>query len=127
VLIDGNWDFVGEVVGAERVTKIVRGDATCLSISTASVLAKVTRDRMMREADEHYPGYNFAENKGYPCPRHKLALTAYGPTTLHRRSWVFMEHIPWAVERIVPIGDQLSLFRDDSAVSMSGTGVPLAG
>jgi ribonuclease HII len=95
VLIDGNWDFVGDAVAAGSTTRIVRGDATCLSISAASVLAKVTRDRLMREEDEHFPAFHFAENKGYPCPRHKMALQAFGATTIHRRTWVFMEHLPW--------------------------------
>jgi ribonuclease HII len=110
VLVDGNWDFVGEYVGAEKVTKIVKGDAKCLSIATASVLAKVTRDRLMRAEDEHFPGFNFAENKGYPCPKHQIALQGYGPTTIHRRSWVFMEHQPWSIPRLVPPSAQQSLF-----------------
>jgi ribonuclease HII len=73
VLIDGNWDFVG--LGCSR--RIIRGDATCLSISAASILAKVTRDRLMRAESVHYPGYDFELNKGYPCPRHKMALQAW--------------------------------------------------
>jgi len=89
VLVDGNWDFVG---GAKR---IVRGDTTSLSIAAASILAKVTRDRMMRKTAENYPGYNFEANKGYPCPVHKAALQAWGPTSIHRRSWVFMDHLMW--------------------------------
>ena len=95
VLIDGRWDFVGR--GQSATTRIVRGDATCLSIAAASVLAKVTRDRMMREEAPHVPGYDFDLNKGYPCPRHKAALKAWGPTSIHRRSWVFMEHLPWGI------------------------------
>ena len=91
VLVDGNWDFVG----THPTTRIVRGDVTCLSISAASILAKVTRDRMMRAISPSFPGYNFDENKGYPGPRHKAALHAWGPTTIHRRSWVFMDSIPW--------------------------------
>jgi ribonuclease HII len=110
VLVDGNWDFVGEYVGAEKVTKIVKGDAKCLSIATASVLAKVSRDRLMREEDVNFPGFNFAENKGYPCPKHQIALQGYGPTTIHRRSWVFMEHQPWSIPRTVPANAQQSLF-----------------
>ena len=74
VLVDGNWDFVG--LGC--TTRIVKGDATCLSIATASILAKVTRDRIMRAEAEHYPGYEFDTNKGYPCPRHKMAFTPTG-------------------------------------------------
>lgn len=118
VLIDGNWDFIGDLVAPGAVTKIVKGDATCLSISAASVLAKVTRDRLMRAEDQHFPGFNFAENKGYPCPKHKIALQAYGPTTIHRRSWVFMENLPWGIPRRVPRIDpidQLSLFAEDGA------------
>lgn len=93
VLVDGNWDFVG--LGC--TTRIVKGDATCLSISTASILAKVTRDRCMRAEADNYPGYEFDANKGYPCPRHKMALQAYGPTAIHRRTWIFMEHLVWGV------------------------------
>ncbi len=91
VLIDGNWDFVD--VG--RTQRIVGGDATSLSIAAASILAKVTRDRLMRAQAGQFPWYVFEENKGYPCPRHKAALQAVGPSTLHRRSWVFMDHLPW--------------------------------
>ncbi|MCU4184396.1 ribonuclease HII [Acidiferrimicrobium sp. IK] len=93
VLVDGNWDFVG--MGCTR--RIVKGDATCLSISAASILAKVTRDRLMRGEAAHYPGYDFEYNKGYPCPRHKMALQAYGPTAIHRRSWIFMENLSYGV------------------------------
>lgn len=89
VLVDGNWDFVG---GAK---KIVRGDRTSLSIAAASILAKVTRDRMMRAQADEFPGFNFEGNKGYPCPIHKAALQAWGPSTVHRRSWVFMDHLMW--------------------------------
>ena len=91
VLVDGKWDFVG----GDQVRRIVRGDLTCLSIAAASILAKVTRDRMMRAEAEHYPLYVFDENKGYPCPRHKSALQAWGPSAIHRRSWVFMDHLVW--------------------------------
>jgi ribonuclease HII len=100
VLIDGSWDFIG--TGNTR--SIVKGDATCLSISAASILAKVTRDRIMRAEAVHYPGYDFEFNKGYPCPRHKAALQGMGPTSIHRRSWVFMDNIPWTgVPRVRPV------------------------
>jgi ribonuclease HII len=99
LLIDGLWDFVG---GISKVTRIVKGDAKCLSIATASILAKVTRDRIMRAEAEHFPAYDFDLNKGYPCPRHKAALAAWGPTSIHRRAWVFMDHQPWdGVQRFV--------------------------
>jgi ribonuclease HII len=92
VLYDGNWDFTG----FPSARGIVRGDATSLSISAASILAKVTRDRMMRDEDGHYPHWGFAANKGYPGPRHKAALAYFGPSSIHRRSWVFMDRIPWS-------------------------------
>lgn len=101
VLVDGSWDFVG----GPDVRRIVRGDASCLSIATASVLAKVTRDRIMRTEAPHFPAYDFDLNKGYPCPRHKMALKAWGPTTIHRRTWVFMESLPWGPQR--PPGDPM--------------------
>lgn len=91
VLIDGNWDFAG----TGNVVRIVRGDACCLSIATASILAKVTRDRQMRALAPNYPHYEFQDNKGYPCWRHKMALQAYGPCAIHRRTWVFMDHLSW--------------------------------
>ena len=91
VLIDGNWDFVGN----GKTRKLVKGDATCLSISAASILAKVTRDRIMRTVAPDYPWFSFETNKGYPDPRHKSALAWYGPSSIHRQSWVFMDHLPW--------------------------------
>jgi ribonuclease HII len=108
VLVDGSWDFVG----TGNVQRLIKGDATCLSIAAASVLAKVTRDREMREQAEHYPYWAFAENKGYPCPKHKAGLAGWGPSGIHRRSWVFMEAVPWSIERTVPLihPNQPSLF-----------------
>lgn len=106
VLLDGKWDFVG----GGRTQRIVRGDATCLSIAAASILAKVTRDRIMRAEADHYPAYGFEENKGYPCPRHKAALAGWGPSVIHRRSWVFMDKLPWSGIPRLPAGGQGSLF-----------------
>jgi len=107
VLLDGNWDFVG----GGNTRKIVKGDATCLSIAAASILAKVTRDRIMRAEAEHHPGYDFDTNKGYPCPRHKVALRGMGPTAIHRRTWAFMDDLPWTgVPRRRPATAQGSLF-----------------
>jgi ribonuclease HII len=107
VLVDGNWDFVGR----GNTVRIVKGDAACLSIAAASVLAKVSRDRQMRAEAEHFPPYDFEHNKGYPCPRHRMALQAYGPTAIHRRSWVFMEALPWGVagRRSLRLREDISL------------------
>lgn len=68
-------------------TPLVKGDARSYSIAAASVLAKVTRDRLMREFDRQYPGYGFAEHKGYPTPAHLAALARLGPCPIHRRSF----------------------------------------
>jgi ribonuclease HII len=92
VLLDGRWDFVGGGISET----IVKGDASSVSIAAASILAKVTRDRLMRAEAEHFPGFDFEFNKGYPCPRHRVALQGYGPTSIHRRSWIFMDGLIWS-------------------------------
>jgi len=68
-------------------TPLIDGDARSYSIAAASVIAKVTRDRMMIEYDREFPGYGFAEHKGYMTPRHMAALGELGPCPLHRRSF----------------------------------------
>ena len=65
-------------------TAIIKGDATCLSIAAASIVAKVARDRMMDEADERYPGYGFSTNKGYATAEHLRAVRERGPSPIHR-------------------------------------------
>lgn len=69
-------------------TSIIKGDAKVYSISAASIIAKVTRDRMMREYDEIYPEYGFAGHKGYGTAKHIQALKEFGPCALHRRSFI---------------------------------------
>jgi len=66
---------------------IVKGDATCMSIAAASVVAKVTRDRMMRSLDKVHPGYHFARHKGYGTPLHAEAILREGVTPVHRKSF----------------------------------------
>jgi ribonuclease HII len=68
-------------------TAMVKGDARSHSIAAASVLAKVTRDRMMHEFEQQFPGYGFAEHKGYGTPQHLAALARLGPCPIHRRSF----------------------------------------
>ncbi len=62
------------------------------------MVAKATRDALMEEEAEHFPAYGFESNRGYPAPVHKCALAAFGPTTIHRRTWIFMDGLPWADE-----------------------------
>ena len=68
-------------------TALVQGDARSYSIAAASVLAKVTRDRIMRDLDKQFPGYGFAEHKGYSTRQHFAALEKLGPCPVHRRSF----------------------------------------
>src|SRR6516164_6862887 len=77
------------------VRPIVDGDARCVSVAAASVLAKVVRDRIMRDEADHFPAYAFERNKGYPSLVHQTALRGYGPSAIHRRSWAFMGELPW--------------------------------
>lgn len=83
VLIDGNK--------APRLAMptrtIVKGDAKCLSIAAASIIAKVTRDRMMMQLARDYPGYGFERHKGYGTPEHQSAINKLGVCDLHRRSF----------------------------------------
>ena len=67
---------------------IIKGDATSYSVAAASIVAKVTRDRQMAEADRLYPGYGFARNKGYGTKEHIEALKKYGPCPIHRRTFI---------------------------------------
>ena len=66
---------------------IVKGDRKRLSIAAASIVAKVTRDRLMTEEDAKYPGYGFAQHKGYPTREHLARLRSLGPCPIHRRSF----------------------------------------
>ena len=89
VLVDGNacprW---------QRPSKaIVGGDGKCRSIAAASIVAKVTRDRMMAELAREWPGYGWETNRGYGTPEHYRALNALGPTPLHRRSFAPVREI----------------------------------
>lgn len=66
---------------------IIKGDQKCLSIAAASILAKTTRDAVMDELDQKYPGYGFKHHKGYAVPEHSQALKTFGPCPAHRRSF----------------------------------------
>lgn len=78
-------------------TSIIYGDSLSISIAAASVIAKVYRDRRMREFDELYPQYGLASHKGYSTAEHLAALEKHGPTPLHRRSFrpVLQSSLPW--------------------------------
>jgi ribonuclease HII len=83
LLVDGNSNPELSIVQ----TAVVRGDSLSYSIAAASVIAKVTRDRLMTAYDQEYPGYGFAAHKGYGTAAHLAALARQGPCPLHRRSF----------------------------------------
>ena len=88
VLVDGSVNRGFDI----RSEAVIGGDAKSPSIAAASILAKVTRDRIMAELDGKYPEYGFAQHKGYPTPAHKLAVYEFGPCPEHRRSFLsFLE------------------------------------
>ena len=104
-------------------TKIIHGDALSASIAAASIIAKVERDRMMREFDGVYPGYGLASNKGYSTPFHKHVLRSAGPSPLHRQSfapvWMsngaapqelleFMQEEDVSAEEIASVSEELT-------------------
>jgi ribonuclease HII len=117
VLMDGAFDYVSEPVdpndepvdptgpavdlngpaskpsSSPQVRTVVRGDASCVSIAAASIMAKVTRDRMMRAMSTSFPPFDFDRNKGYPSPVHRTALAGFGLTSIHRRSWSFVDEM----------------------------------
>ena len=84
LLIDGNRLPASLPCPAQCV---IKGDGRVLSIAAASIIAKVTRDRIMHDLDQRYPGYGWAENAGYPTKRHKNAIADLGLTPEHRRSF----------------------------------------
>ncbi|MFQ5539659.1 MAG: ribonuclease HII, partial [Candidatus Binatia bacterium] len=95
LLIDGSHkiplssfaDKRGRLRSVPEQMAIKKGDRLCYSIAAASIVAKVTRDQMMVEYDSLYPEYGFAQHKGYGCPFHIDALSRYGPSPLHRKSF----------------------------------------
>jgi ribonuclease HII len=87
LLIDGNMFRPGEATTGIPVTTVIGGDGICFSIAAASIVAKVTRDRMMEDLDRIYPGYGFAVHKGYGTAFHRRAIAGLGFCPIHRRSF----------------------------------------
>jgi ribonuclease HII len=84
ILIDGNKSFISDI----KTKTVVKGDAKSFSIAAASIIAKVTRDRIMREASKEFPEYLWERNKGYPTKAHREAVKKYGASPLHRKSFL---------------------------------------
>jgi len=83
LLVDGNRGLKN----FPKARPIIRGDLKCFFMASASIIAKVVRDRAMDEYDRVYPPYNFKNNKGYPTPEHRAAIKKYGITPIHRRTF----------------------------------------
>lgn len=102
IVVDGNVRIPGLPIGRQET--LVQGDDRCAPISAASIIAKVSRDRLMKEHSLLYPGYGFEVHKGYATEIHRDALKSLGPCVIHRKSFM-------------GIRDQLELF-DESAESV---------
>ena len=83
-MIDGNKSFTHEI----PTITVIKGDTKSFAIASASIIAKVTRDRFMKRLSNKYPQYLWAKNKGYPTQEHINAIKLFGPTTLHRKSFL---------------------------------------
>ena len=83
LLIDGKFT----IDSAIDQQSVIKGDALSISIAAASILAKVTRDRIMKALDLKYPEYGFSRHKGYPTKAHKEAILSHGPCPVHRKSF----------------------------------------
>lgn len=83
LLIDGNF----RLDGAPNQKSIIKGDSKVFSIAAASIIAKVTRDRLMQKYHKKYPQYNFLQHKGYPTKAHFASLKKFGPCKIHRKTF----------------------------------------
>lgn len=84
ILIDGNKTFYSDI----KTKAIIKGDSKSHSIAAASILAKVTRDRIMIEMDKKHPIYEWKQNKGYPTKKHREMIQKFGPTEFHRKTFL---------------------------------------
>jgi len=91
LLIDGNFKLdeaaFAKGFGAPKQKSIIKGDQKVLSIAAASIIAKVTRDKIMEKFDKKYPQYNFKKHKGYGTKAHFASLEKFGPCKIHRKTF----------------------------------------
>ena len=90
LLIDGNKNIQNSPEGSQSFC-LIGGDDRSLSIAAASIIAKVSRDRLMAKFDENYPGYDFAKNKGYPSKSHRAAIEKLGDCPIHRKTYQLLK------------------------------------
>lgn len=84
IIIDGNYNYLSKMLNVETM---VKADQKCPAVSAASIIAKVSRDRLMFNYDKQYPGYGFINNVGYPTKQHYLAIEKIGLTPIHRKTF----------------------------------------
>ena len=105
LLLDGNHDWLSGAIRHEaRVITRIKADRDCASVSAASVIAKVHRDRGMRAAHAVTPLYAWDENKGYSTRAHFAAIDEHGPSDLHRRTWLHPERAAEATPALFDLG-----------------------
>jgi ribonuclease HII len=88
MILDGSHNWLGSKALGMPVTVKTKADRDCVSVACASVLAKVTRDKLMLDIHEQYPSFGLASNKGYASESHIAALREHGPSPVHRLSWL---------------------------------------
>ncbi|NBT47164.1 MAG: ribonuclease HII [Actinobacteria bacterium] len=88
IILDGNLDYLGAKSFGFPVVAKVKADQSCVSVAAASILAKVTRDRIMVDLHEQYPDFDLANNKGYASAKHRDSLRKLGASPVHRISWL---------------------------------------
>jgi ribonuclease HII len=95
VILDGNYDYI-TAAGARglAVRPIIKADRDCASAAAASVIAKVARDALMTDLHEELPAYQWARNKGYSSPEHRVAIREHGISAHHRASWSIADDAP---------------------------------
>ena len=92
VVLDGNHDYLSRVHPEPlQVRTVIKGDRDCGSVAAASLIAKVARDEVMREAHHRHPVYGWDRNKGYASAAHREAIREHGLSPLHRASWAIAE------------------------------------
>eukprot|EP00485_Elphidium_margaritaceum_P009079 CAMPEP_0202686652 /NCGR_PEP_ID=MMETSP1385-20130828/2410_1 /ASSEMBLY_ACC=CAM_ASM_000861 /TAXON_ID=933848 /ORGANISM="Elphidium margaritaceum" /LENGTH=409 /DNA_ID=CAMNT_0049341273 /DNA_START=129 /DNA_END=1358 /DNA_ORIENTATION=- len=127
VLCDGNRDPKIRYPTDVKYEYIIKGDSKIYCIGAASIIAKVTRDRLMIEYDQKYPVYQFAQNKGYPTPLHKRLVLSKGPCDIHRKTFKpvknwYQQHKPAIYERVEKLKKETMEKRKKQEKATKGSG-----
>ena len=88
ILLDGSYNWLGSQSAGIEVSTQVKADVSCVCVAAAAVIAKVERDRLMKDLAESHPSYGFESNRGYAAAKHIAALRTIGPSAIHRLTWL---------------------------------------